>query len=121
MGLNSSSSQACRRSGINDRANPIRAKTRAPRGAIVKDRSLQQPFTAHLLNEIRAPTEVNHLIGEPSAIQRLARQTTRRAIRRRVDRKHWGIWGRVHHVSSFAPPRSRVNARVPFRATARVG
>ena len=53
MGLNSSSSQACRRSGINDRANPIRAKTRAPRGAIVKDRSLQQPFTAQLLNKIR--------------------------------------------------------------------
>ena len=53
MYLNSSSSQACRRSGINDRANPIRAKTRAPRGAIVKDRSLQQPFTAHLLNKIR--------------------------------------------------------------------
>ena len=103
MGLNSSSSQACRRSGINDRANPIRAKTRAPRGAIVKDWSLQQPFTAQLLNEIRAPTEVNRLIGDASAIQRLARETTRRAIRRRVDREHWGIWGRVHN-SSFTLP-----------------
>lgn len=55
MDLNSSSSQSRRRSGINDCANPIRAKTRAPRGAIVKDWSLQQSFAAHLLNEIRAP------------------------------------------------------------------
>lgn len=55
MDLNSSSSQVRRRSGINDCANPIRAKTRAPRGAIIKDRRLQQPFTAHLRNKIRAP------------------------------------------------------------------
>ena len=53
MDLNSSSSQAPWRSGINDRANPIRAKTCAPRGAIIKDRRLQQPFTAHLRNKIR--------------------------------------------------------------------
>ena len=53
MDLNSSSSQSRRPSGIDDRANPIRAKTGTPRGAIVKDRSLQQPFTAQLLNEIR--------------------------------------------------------------------
>jgi len=46
-------SQARRRSGINNRPNPIRAKTRAPRGAIVKDRRPQQPVTAHLLNKIR--------------------------------------------------------------------
>ncbi|WP_297910222.1 hypothetical protein [uncultured Actinomyces sp.] len=55
MDLSSSSSQVRRRSGIDDRANPIGAKTRAPRGAIVKDWSLQQSFAAHLLNEIRAP------------------------------------------------------------------
>ena len=53
MDLNSSSSQERRRSGINDRANPSRAKTRAPRGAIIKDRRLQQPFTAHLPNKIQ--------------------------------------------------------------------
>jgi len=53
MDLNSSSSQSRRRSGINDRANPIRAKTCAPRGAIIKDRRLQQPFTAQLHNKIR--------------------------------------------------------------------
>ena len=114
MDLNSSSSQACRRSGINDRANPIRAKTRTPRGAIVKDWSLQQSLAAHLLDEIRAPAQVNHLIGDTSAIQRLARETTRRAIRRRVDRKRRGIRGRVHHDSSFAPPRNTVNAHAPF-------
>ena len=55
MDLNSSSSQVRRRSGIDDCANPIGAKTRAPRGAIIKDRRLQQPFTAHLRNKIRAP------------------------------------------------------------------
>ena len=55
MDLSSSSSQARRRSSINNRPNPIRAKTRAPRGAIIKDRRLQQPFTAHLRNKIRAP------------------------------------------------------------------
>lgn len=103
MDLSSSSSQSRRPSGIDDRANPIRAKTGAPRGAIVKDRSLQQPFTAQLLDEIRAPAQVNHLIGDASAIQRLAREATRRAVRRRVDRKHWGIWGRVHN-SSFTLP-----------------
>ena len=103
-----------RRSGINNRANPIRAKTRAPRGPVIYDRSLQQPFAAHLLDEIRTFTEVNHLIGDASAIQRLARETTRRAVRRRVDREHRGIRGGVHD-SSFAPPRSRVNARAPFR------
>ena len=53
MDLSSSSSQARRRSGINDRANPSRAKTRAPRGAIIKDSRLQQPFTAHLPNKIQ--------------------------------------------------------------------
>ena len=53
MDLSSSSSQARRRSGINNRPNPIRAKTRTPRGAIIKDRRLQQPFTAQLLNKIR--------------------------------------------------------------------
>ena len=54
MDLSSSSRQVCRRSGIDDRANPVRSKTGTPRGAIVKDWSLQQPFTAHLLDEIRA-------------------------------------------------------------------
>ena len=53
MDLSSSSSQARRRSGINNRANPVRSKTGTPRGAIVKDRRLQQPFTAHLPNKIR--------------------------------------------------------------------
>ena len=53
MDLSSSSSQARRRSGINNRPNPIRAKTRAPRGAIIRNRRLQQPFTAQLLNKIR--------------------------------------------------------------------
>ena len=53
MDLSSSSSQAQRRSSINNRPNPIRAKTRAPRGAIIKDRRLQQPVTAQLLNKIR--------------------------------------------------------------------
>lgn len=94
MDLSSASSQARRRSGINNRPNPIRAKTRTPRRAIVKDRRLQQPVTAQLLNEIRAPTEVNHLIGETSAIQRLAREMTRRAIGGRIDRERRGIWGR---------------------------
>ena len=113
MDLSSLNSQARWRSGINDRANPIGAKTRAPRGAIVKDWSLQQSLAAHLLDEIRAPAQVNHLIGDTSAIQRLARETTRRAIRRRVDRKRRGIRGRVHHDSSFAPPRNTVNAHAP--------
>lgn len=55
MDLSSSSSQSRRRSGINNRPNPIGAKTSAPRGPVIYDRSLQQPFTAQLLNEIRAP------------------------------------------------------------------
>ena len=76
MDLSSLNSQALWRSGINNRPNPIRAKTRAPRGAIVKDWSLQQSLAAHLLDEIRAPAQVNHLIGDTSAIQRLARETT---------------------------------------------
>mgnify|MGYP007033979742 FL=1 len=53
MDLSSSSSQAHWRSGINNRANPVRSKTGTPRGAIVKDRCLQQPFTAQLRDKIR--------------------------------------------------------------------
>jgi len=53
MDLSSSSSQAHWRSGINNRANPVRSKTGTPRGAIVKDRRLQQPFTAQLRDKIR--------------------------------------------------------------------
>jgi hypothetical protein len=53
MDLSSSNSQALWRSSINDCPNPVRSKTGAPRGAIIKDRRLQQPFTAQLLNEIR--------------------------------------------------------------------
>ena len=103
MDLNSSSSQERRRSGINDRANPSRAKTRAPRGAIIKDRRLQQPFTAHLPNKIHTLASVNNLVSETSAIQRLAREMTRRAIGGRIDRERRGIWGRVHN-SSFPLP-----------------
>ena len=53
MDLSSLSRQAHWRSSINNRPNAIRSKTGTPRGAIIKDRRLQQPFTAHLLNEIR--------------------------------------------------------------------
>jgi len=53
MDLSSLNSQARWRSGINDRANSIGAKTGALRGAIIKDWSLQQSFAAHLLDEIR--------------------------------------------------------------------
>ena len=103
MDLSSSSSQVRRRSGIDDRANPIGAKTRAPRGAIVKDWSLQQSFAAHLLDEIRALAQVDERVRDARAIERVARETTRRAVRRRVDRERRGIWGGVHD-SSFPLP-----------------